>query len=436
MPIFPCPKMNYIPRTVSFSKKRRKSQSASFSTNFKFFANRRSRRSCSLNTNTLNTLMNWSNGLHKENKEDEESEENEGEDDDEIVGYVKYKDMTNASHLIPYITYGMAKTFELDISDYRTDFLEKKLYSLHLKGVEFHFQSYAPRTFFDIRKMYGIRQKDFEKSVIKKHLTGGGLGPGKSGMLFFYSQDNKYIVKTCTRKEIKFLRKILRSYHEYIKNNKHTLITRFYGIFKIKMPNAKPLRIIIMNNLFNTKKTIQHKFDLKGSIRNRFVDCEKEEKRSQGVLKDLNFQDMVYLGPSKNAFLTQFKMDAEWLTSMKVMDHSLLIGISKENRLDIPRDSVPIDISKIKEPLIKTKNKKFVTCFEEKNGGLQAFNSDGTPRLEIYFMGIIDILQEFDVKKKMESTYKGILYKKKEISAVSAKFYGERFINFIESKMV
>jgi len=189
-----------------------------------------------------------------------------------------------------------------------------------------------------------------------------------------------------------------------------------------------------MNNLFNTTKKIQHKYDLKGSIRNRFVDCVKEEKRSKGVLKDLNFQDMVYLGPSKKAFLTQFKMDAEWLTSMKVMDHSLLLGISKDN-FDSPRSYNPINSSKITEPLIKKRNKNFVTCFQKEDGGLRAFNGDGTPRSETYFMGIIDILQEFDTKKRMESTYKGIRYKRKEISAVGSKYYGERLINFIESKM-
>jgi len=42
-------------------------------------------------------------------------------------------------------------------------------------------------------------------------------------------------------------------------------------------------------------------------------------------------------------------------------------------------------------------------------------------------------LQEFNLKKQLESTYKGIRYNKDAISAVSSKKYAERFMEYLWS---
>lgn len=59
----------------------------------------------------------------------------------------------------------------------------------------------------------------------------------------------------------------------------------------------------------------------------------------------------------------------------------------------------------------------------------------GEPTGEYYdvimFFGIIDILQDYDISKKLEHAYKSIQYDPTSISAVDPKQYSRRFRDFI-----
>lgn len=50
----------------------------------------------------------------------------------------------------------------------------------------------------------------------------------------------------------------------------------------------------------------------------------------------------------------------------------------------------------------------------------------------VLYMGIIDILQEYNVKKKIEHACKSLQFDPQSISAVEPKLYAKRFINFLE----
>lgn len=51
----------------------------------------------------------------------------------------------------------------------------------------------------------------------------------------------------------------------------------------------------------------------------------------------------------------------------------------------------------------------------------------------ILFLGIIDILQEYNIKKKAEHAYKSFQFDPITISVVEPKFYSRRLISFLES---
>ncbi len=51
---------------------------------------------------------------------------------------------------------------------------------------------------------------------------------------------------------------------------------------------------------------------------------------------------------------------------------------------------------------------------------------------EIYFMGIIDILQQYNTKKSIETFVKGFYLDKNEISSVNPEAYAARFCNWID----
>lgn len=63
------------------------------------------------------------------------------------------------------------------------------------------------------------------------------------------------------------------------------------------------------------------------------------------------------------------------------------------------------------------------------------FQLVGEPTGEMFdivlFFGIIDILQDYDISKKLEHAYKSIQYDPTSISAVDPKQYSKRFRDFV-----
>ena len=89
--------------------------------------------------------------------------------------------------------------------------------------------------------------------------------PGGSGALMWFTHSGEYVIKTVDRGQAKFLHKMLTSYYMNIKENPDTLLTRFYGLYAVKMWNnpAKRIRIVVMKNFFPTGVKFDFKFDLK-----------------------------------------------------------------------------------------------------------------------------------------------------------------------------
>jgi 1-phosphatidylinositol-4-phosphate 5-kinase len=55
---------------------------------------------------------------------------------------------------------------------------------------------------------------------------------------------------------------------------------------------------------------------------------------------------------------------------------------------------------------------------------------------EIYFFGIIDVLQSYNTKKTLETAVKAVLYETDEISSVPPDQYAQRFFNFMRAMLV
>ncbi len=51
----------------------------------------------------------------------------------------------------------------------------------------------------------------------------------------------------------------------------------------------------------------------------------------------------------------------------------------------------------------------------------------------VLYLGIIDILQEYNMSKKIEHAVKSMQYDSISISAVDPQFYSERFLKFIQT---
>jgi 1-phosphatidylinositol-4-phosphate 5-kinase len=56
---------------------------------------------------------------------------------------------------------------------------------------------------------------------------------GKSGSFFYYTQDSRFVIKTIPKHEFKFMKSILKNYHEYLISNPESFISKVLGIHKV-----------------------------------------------------------------------------------------------------------------------------------------------------------------------------------------------------------
>ena len=196
---------------------------------------------------------------------------------------------------------------------------------------DFKFKDYAPWVFRELREHFHLDPADYLLSLTAKYILSELGSPGKSGSFFYFSRDYRFIIKTIRHAEHKFLRRILKDYHQHVKDNPHTLISRFYGLHRVKLPRGRKIHFVIMNNLMPPHRDIHETYDLKGSTVSREYPEEKAALNPGATLKDLNWMHRgrkLELGPEKQAlFEEQLKQDTILLQRLGIMDYSLLVGI-------------------------------------------------------------------------------------------------------------
>lgn len=96
-------------------------------------------------------------------------------------------------------------------------------------------------------------------------------------------------------------------------DNPNTLLSRFYGLHRIKLPRGRKIHFIVMGNVFPASKDLHLVFDLKGSTFGRFTPEERLATNPMTVLKDQNWiarSQKLRLGPEKrNLFIQQLERD-------------------------------------------------------------------------------------------------------------------------------
>lgn len=75
-----------------------------------------------------------------------------------------------------------------------------------------------------------------------------GQGAGQSGSFFFFSFDNRFIIKTLRGKEKHVLLGMLDPLLNHLETNTDSLLARIYGLYSIKTNIFGPLEVIVMQN--------------------------------------------------------------------------------------------------------------------------------------------------------------------------------------------
>lgn len=287
------------------------------------------------------------------------------------------------------------------------------------------FKDFAPKVFQQIRQFWGIDNTELLHSFGYDNLD-AIRGEGKSGAFFIFTRDKRFILKTATGPERDFLWEMLPYYFLYIRKNPNTLLPRFYGVYSMKHEGIGGMvRFVVMNNVFATPSPLNEVYDLKGSTLGR---SSGEDVPKGSLLKDLDIKRKFHLPDAavEERFLEQLQADSQFLAQHNVMDYSLLVGIHYDN--DEGKE-------KTRRKLIEwtryySEDSSFKSLFQSDGSGMAGWNAETKTR-EVYFIGIIDILQKYTPKKKIEHFLKSIPYKANTVSVVEPSFYARRFYNFL-----
>jgi len=242
---------------------------------------------------------------------------------------------------------------------------------------------------------------------------------GRSGSFIFKTHNNFLYIKSLPIAETEHLRNILPNYYSHLVNYKDTLLTRFYGLYRIQPPsnaNIPPIDFVLMENCVRTNLNVTEIYDLKGSKTNRSTPL---DQRVPGVsLKDVDFDQnrrKIIVGKDmKIALYNQIEKDVSFLLSHNILDYSFLVAVSFSQ-----------------DPVESFDRKGYASSFQRDLGGIKS----PVKRNVYFFLGIVDILTQWDLNKMSEFGMKTfvLLQDPNLISATRPPLYHKRFLEYIDT---
>ena len=364
--------------------------------------------------------------------------------------------------------------FHIKSQENLNKYLTNMLYSIQTinfdkkKEEVFILKEFAGIIFNNIRIYLGFDKDDFISSISPQDFITELMisnqtifeelcSTGKSGSLFYYTRDGKFIVKTIKKDEYKLIKLILPDYFRHLKSNPLSLLPKFLGCYvltrKFRKKRTK-IYFIVMLNVFATSKHIHIRYDLKGSRIGRRVLTGKRDKEIMAKgdlsLKDLDLEkrkEKMYVGEKSEILLNQIKQDADFLCKIGVNDYSLLLGIHYINRdkktnsqqtTEILKEKTAADNedtflreSSLSDKSCDSRNEKLKTICDFEDGGIISETGN-----EVYFVGIIDILTKFNFRKKCEHFIKMVRYCSNTMSCTPPDMYRDRFVNYMSKVIV
>lgn len=278
-----------------------------------------------------------------------------------------------------------------------------------------------PGGFSSVRELAGLDHNAFFASLTQDELLGGGTEEsGKSGSIFWYSKDGRFVLKSVAEEELQNLLAILPKYAKHLMEHRDSLLTRYFGAYRITpVRGGDVVNIVVMNNVLEGAKC--HKlYDLKGTTEDRLV-----EELDGKCLKDRNFERVTMYASAEvnNKLHGVLQSDARFLERLRIMDYSLILSIqyiSKDQRIAL-----------------------HLTPWSELMGGVEGTtcseNSDGTVEEAcVFHIGVVDMLTTYDFKKQVAHALKSntIAHFCGEIDTVPPDVYADRFCSYFKRKFL
>ena len=301
--------------------------------------------------------------------------------------------------------------------------------------------------------------------IIKAGVNKGG----KSGEFFFFSYDNKLVIKTISNHELRNLLAMLPKYGEHYKNNPSSLIAKIYGVYSFeRVEPYEKYNLILMQNVNGLpSECIERKYDLKGSTYGRQTIKQGNPKLPElkffDTLKDLDFnkfEKKLHIDSElKEPLLSVLKKDSDFLRAHRLIDYSLVVYIINKESLkgrDLTLTSNSDEVSQDIEPhsyisssivsseiadqktadgILRNRSISGPTSAKPLKNIIQSFNSMRSIQEDVFYhIGVIDYLIEYNSKKRLEKFGKKLIAcdPKLDISVQHPDFYADRFMNYFE----
>ncbi|XP_029450788.1 phosphatidylinositol 5-phosphate 4-kinase type-2 gamma [Rhinatrema bivittatum] len=312
----------------------------------------------------------------------------------------------------------------------------------------FKFKEYCPQVFRNLRERFGIDDQDYQVSLTRSPPYSENEAHDSR---FLLSYDRTLAIKEISSEDVADVHNLLSHYHQYIvKCHGNTLLPQFLAMYRLSV-DSEDNYILVMRNLFSHRLAVHRKYDLKGSLVSREA-SDKEKVKELPTLKDMDFlnnSQKVYVDEEqKKVFMEKLKRDVEFLVQLKIMGYSLLLGIHDVQRAEQEEEEDP------RQEEDETENPVTVGSYSTSPEGIASYlnshkplgpgefdssidvyaikSADGAPQKEVYFMGLIDILTQYDAKKKAAHAAKTVKHGAgAEISTVHPEQYGKRFLDFV-----
>lgn len=351
---------------------------------------------------------------------------------------------------------------------------------------------YAPEVFRFIRQLEAVDDVLFaDEWNLPEDRVRLDLGEGRSQALFLKSKNMAFMCKTIAEVEVHVLLDFLRTYAAHIAEHPNSLLMRFYMLLKVEVGKEVGY-ILCFGDVFGTASVLNEKWDIKGRVpkpgkflyfphlirrpyepdpylivtphdedenakndslfRSRaeaagvanedVVVVQAKDKDTLRTQHDKDLTRLFWLDTrTHHRLLQQLRADYKFLRSAGLMDYSLLIGVAyKENKT-----------SRKGKRYVVIKNMRVDPCASPENVASEVrphvnrdrgadFRSlsefaDGVTSLldqEIYYVGIIDMLTSYTVKKKAANFFKSFLWEQNTLSTIPPKEYQRRIQRYTD----
>ncbi|TKS84061.1 Phosphatidylinositol 4-phosphate 5-kinase-like protein 1 [Collichthys lucidus] len=358
---------------------------------------------------------------------------------------------------------------------------------------DFTMETFAGPVFASLRGSLGLTEQEYQQSLCSENCYLQFISNSKSKADFFLTNDKRFFLKTQNKREIKFLLANLKIYMEHLKEYPHSLLVKFLGVHRIKIPHKRKKYFIVMQSVFYPDDRINARYDIKGCEVSRWTEPAPEGSQIIVVFKDLNFEGQyITLDRQRPWLLRQVEIDTHFLRRLNVLDYSLLLGhqplhhderhpslsfatlIMRTKKSvnpgtspvhsgivavpgEVPEDDFTLLLSEIDGGCLRqsqvgdaSSGDPLQTCPEHAGPGRDAADQDFRaqnrrllPNLknplhvidgpeQRYFIGIIDIFTVYSFKKRLEHWWKRLRHPGRSFSTVSPQTYCLRLCQWVQ----